>query len=114
MIKDLEVKRKWIEALRSGKYNQGVGYLNADNKYFCCLGVQLDVGGCEWVPEDVFDKNYDNPEIAFINDKEIGTKWSDSYLNEIGLTEKEMNNLIDMNDCRASFEDIADYIEKNL
>jgi len=38
----LEVKKLWIEALRSGKYEQGRGALNKDGK-FCCLGVLCDL-----------------------------------------------------------------------
>ena len=39
----------WAEALRSGEYKQGYGWLNYDNMY-CCLGVayevyQKEVGG---------------------------------------------------------------------
>lgn len=33
-----EIKKLWIEALRSGKYKQGKGKLKRDGKY-CCLGV---------------------------------------------------------------------------
>lgn len=41
-----EIKKRWIEALRSGKYNQGRGYLCKDDS-FCCLGVL-----CELAMED--------------------------------------------------------------
>lgn len=37
-----EVKKKWLEALRSGKYKQDRGYLKTDEGY-CCLGVLCDV-----------------------------------------------------------------------
>lgn len=36
-----EYAEKWVEALRSGKYQQGTGNLCLDNKY-CCLGVLED------------------------------------------------------------------------
>jgi hypothetical protein len=36
------VKAKWLEALRSGEYEQGMGALKKDGKY-CCLGVLCDV-----------------------------------------------------------------------
>lgn len=32
------IRRKWLNALRSGKYKQGKGALEKDGKY-CCLGV---------------------------------------------------------------------------
>lgn len=35
-----EKRKKWIEALRSGKYKQGKGRLhNLEPETFCCLGV---------------------------------------------------------------------------
>lgn len=33
-----EVKKQWVDALRSGRFAQGVGCLNHADKY-CCLGV---------------------------------------------------------------------------
>jgi len=43
---DPELKRKWIKALRSGKYKQGRGQLwrKSDNSY-CCLGVLEAIQG---------------------------------------------------------------------
>lgn len=38
------LKAKWVDALRSGKYTQGHGYLLKDSK-FCCLGVLLEIQG---------------------------------------------------------------------
>jgi hypothetical protein len=37
-----EFKKLWIEALRSGEYQQGTSALNANGK-FCCLGVLCEV-----------------------------------------------------------------------
>jgi len=37
-----EIKERWLEALRSGKYKQTTGYLRDDDG-FCCLGVLCDV-----------------------------------------------------------------------
>lgn len=39
MRMDPNVKRLWIEALRSGKYRQGRGSLHSINEEYCCLGV---------------------------------------------------------------------------
>ena len=35
-------QKLWLEALRSGKYEQGTGCLNKNSKY-CCLGVACDL-----------------------------------------------------------------------
>jgi len=38
------LKAKWVKALRSGEYEQGIGLLHdADRNKFCCLGVLLDI-----------------------------------------------------------------------
>lgn len=38
-----EIKQKWLEALRSGKYHQAVGQLKTTYGSFCCLGVLCDL-----------------------------------------------------------------------
>src|SRR3990172_10147457 len=45
-----ELKQKWVEALRSGKYPQGAIYLRSAKDYFCCIGVLVDVSGYQWPP----------------------------------------------------------------
>lgn len=49
-----EVKRKWLEALRSGEYKQGRSYLHyqqagSGEERFCCLGVLCDLAVREGV-----------------------------------------------------------------
>lgn len=47
-----ENAKLWVEALRSGDYEQGVHHLRGEDGY-CCLGVACDLyrqrGGGEWV-----------------------------------------------------------------
>lgn len=41
-----EVKKKWLNALRSGEYKQGTNFLHKilnDEHMFCCLGVLCDL-----------------------------------------------------------------------
>lgn len=38
-----DVKKKWIKALRSGKYKQTKGKLKSKYNSFCCLGVLCDL-----------------------------------------------------------------------
>jgi len=37
------IKKKWIKALRSGKYKQGKMVLHSTDNKFCCLGVLCDL-----------------------------------------------------------------------
>jgi hypothetical protein len=34
-----EIKQKWVDALRSGKYKQGIEELKDSEGRYCCLGV---------------------------------------------------------------------------
>lgn len=47
-----QIKARWIEALRSGNYQQGKGHLRTGDAY-CCLGVLCDLHaretGQRWV-----------------------------------------------------------------
>lgn len=44
---DIELKSKWVDALRSGNFKQGAGYLEHDGKH-CCLGVLCEIQDPEW------------------------------------------------------------------
>ena len=37
------IKRKWVAALRSGKYAQGQGFLKDEDGGYCCLGVLCSI-----------------------------------------------------------------------
>lgn len=47
-----EIKKQWVDALRSGEYLQGQDLLRDANNKFCCLGVLCDfyskATGVEW------------------------------------------------------------------
>jgi hypothetical protein len=44
-----EHRKLWVEALRSGKYQQARAQLHDDDGAMCCLGVACDVSGLdEW------------------------------------------------------------------
>lgn len=83
-----EIKGKWIEALRSGRYVQYRGALHSFNRNeHCCLGVLWDVCG---QPDSI----------------------DDLWMQHVGETKER---LVAMNDDEEkSFAEIADYIEKNL
>lgn len=89
----------WVSALRSGKYNQGYGYLKTKNGY-CCLGVLCKVAGKNLVYNPGID-DYKNYEWLI---EEIFTT---DELNEIKI------KLMNMNDSKqSSFKNIADYLEE--
>ena len=124
-----EHRRQWVEALRSGKYEQDKGQMRSDDGY-CCLGVACDISGLgEWsgdegdpaytygTDEDQHDTALPEPvkdwlgvesevvtlpeKIAFIDDRD-------------GTGAFNTNALDSANDNGASFKQIADVIERML
>lgn len=108
-----EIKTKWIEALRSGKYNQGTGKLFTDGKTteseldeHCCLGVL----GC------ILHKPFNGDGTSFIVDmSSLARDYIYPALGETGLSNNDMRILYNMNDTQmCTFDEIASYIENNL
>ncbi|HSW91758.1 MAG TPA: hypothetical protein VLG09_03880 [Candidatus Saccharimonadales bacterium] len=104
------VKEKWIKALRSGKYKQGSAHLyDAATESYCCLGVlaEIEVGSVDAARRPTGEE--------FL---------APQFLERFGLTEDEQRHLSKLNDGspfafngpieQHSFEEIANYIEKNL
>jgi len=135
-----DIAKKWIKALRSGKYKQGENYLKRFNSKgqprHCCLGVL-----CE-LYNDTMKKNHkktisveecndeptlDHGYVRFANKDgslpNIVRKWA-GIKNEMGTfsyTEKDAYGtfkgtdcLADLNDTGKKFSAIADIIEKNV
>lgn len=107
-----EIKTKWLEALRSRKYTQGTDYLRGNGKY-CCLGVLCDVVQPEkWGQEDAFGVIPHDPNRKFKFENNVYP--SVELLDQVGLTEDQMQTLVDLNDGGKTFDEIAKYIEENL
>ena len=108
------IKEAWVEALRSGDYKQG-NMLRTEHTpgkpEFCCLGVLLDLGdGGQWCTGDRLYHTREGGVFPSFG----GGRLTSEMLVYIGLTRYQEQDLIDMNDRRASFEKIATYIEENL
>lgn len=94
--------KKWIKALRSGKYTQGTGKLRDKDK-FCCLGVACDL----------YDKNiWLNLDQANVLPYDV-MRWLNlshnegSYYNKGRQTFLTYHNDFD----KYTFSEIADIIE---
>lgn len=116
-----EVKAKWLEALRGGKYGQCITYLRQGDSY-CCLGVLCDLlKPAGWSGED--DEHSDDVRWFNGTHEELPP---DFICQAAGLpeaetvhsSEPERNNATEqlayLNDCGKSFAEIADFIEENL
>ncbi len=116
---NLELKQKWLDALRSGKYKQGTQYLNSSSGY-CCLGVLCEVAGIPAKPEE-----YWSTAMRYDGNNKLLTF---ALQTQFELSPLATDTLMKMNDgwmCYPSaesegsvrkhtFAEIADYIEKEL
>lgn len=116
-----EFKQKWIDALRTGKYQQGRGVLRTDNNCFCCLGVLCDlVDPNGWRSANLIETSVEGTDVSqeahpfYVG--EIGSAVSlPSTLRErLGLHIADVSALIRMNDSGMPFESIAKHIEANV
>ena len=93
----------WLEALRSGDYQQGTGQLCKRGEKFCCLGVLADQLGI-----------LVEPGASIVGDK---VPWTNTYIPDYLLPKYVQIQLSVINDGQMclhahTFEQIADYIEQ--
>lgn len=110
-----EVKEKWIKALESGEYTQGMGYLKSELKgeyFFCCLGVLCDIHanetGNEWDKNDALclDNIY-----SYLGEKSFLPQGLTHWAN---LDPDDISYLVNRNDDGSTFDEISQYIRNNL
>lgn len=132
-----QVKEKWLNALRSGEYEQATGKLKTPQG-FCCLGVLTDLyvkeKNQDWIlrssdPEDIVDEDYYTFEQTDDFLPHSVMKWAglDSNCPEVMIENEDYNEeyddgeceyipqkLSDLNDDGMTFDKIADLIESQL
>jgi hypothetical protein len=106
-----EAEALLIAALRSGEYKQGMNCLR-EGGAFCCLGVASDLyakahPGAEWKPDGTFS---DGERVATIYLTTAVRLWLGWYSPQGSF--KSGLSLANENDRGASFEAIADIIER--
>ncbi len=116
-----EVADKWIEALESGKYEQGKNTLYG-KRGFCCLGVLCDISGLgEWKREKgqinnryvISDTEKVQAWLPETVQKWAGMKSIDgSFLYEVHINGGTYDHLTGMNDYGITFKLIAEIIRK--
>jgi hypothetical protein len=104
--------RKWVEALRSGEFEQGRSRLRKGDQY-CCLGV-----ACELYRREHPDgPDWDDVEGEFAFDgcesmlPDVVRDWLELRTPDGDFGNGDHNTLTYMNDDGCTFEDIADVIE---
>jgi hypothetical protein len=115
---NIENFEKWLHALRSGRYLQGMKYL-WNNGSYCCLGVGCEVSGVDETPWrmnqlapgwfiDWLGIPALDPEGEPIEDllNFLGTF-------DIGIMDDRSITAASMNDSGKSFDTIADWLHVN-
>lgn len=119
MPKTIKMKRadfkKWIAALRSGKYKQGYKALKDDTGGYCCLGVLQHclVGDVERTTASNIPKLY--PSKVWL--RERGITFNNQALAGAPNVDDGHGGLIAvdvLNDLHTSFSKIADMLEKHV
>lgn len=99
--------KKWVEALRSGKYEQGIGALCKDGRY-CCLGVAVEVARDNGVACDEIRDTDESLGGVFATVREwVGLADCAGDFSKSNFS----TSLASVNDNGKSFAEIADIVE---
>jgi len=108
---DQNIKEQWVEALRSGKYEQGRCWLRHKDK-FCCLGVLCDLHAqatnCDWEEYNNIGNYLDSDEV--LPGKVV--KWAGLDSEDPFINKERVSSYND--DRRLDFDQMSDLIESNL
>lgn len=112
-----EIKKRWVDALRSGEYQQTHGNL-WDSDGFCCLGVLSDLavkdGVVEWDLGVIQDPETDHRSAGLLHDKVIDWAGLERRDPEVTDQKDRPTTLSIINDMGEPFTVIADIIEEQL
>ena len=119
-----EIKTKWIEALRSGKYDQGMGNLKvgvSNDPAYCCLGVLCELAAEAGVipPGQLLEHEPNNYSHYFLGEDEFlpdeVMTWANLDSNNGAFSDRFGEScLTDLNDNGKSFDDLADIIDEHF
>jgi len=111
-----EHRKQWVDALRSGEYEQVTGHMRAGDK-FCCLGVACDISGLgEWKLLNAYDVST-KAQAYHIDGIYNGVGLPAPVIDWLGVTHYKVRyagkelTLTMANDVGFSFNEIADIIE---
>jgi hypothetical protein len=117
-----EIKKQWVEALRSGNYNGARGCLRSDNNSFCVEGILCKIhskatqtpwnygkylGHKYGIPNEVVE--WAGLQSQIVNNTNNGGDFGDSI--HIKIPNITLDRL---NDMGMPFSEIADLIDQHL
>lgn len=104
---------KWVEALRSGDYTQGIGALasfEGESVQYCCLGVASEISGVCQIKKDAMSDG--RGVLAYDGSRSFLPMSVQEWLGVDGdAPDVRAGALSAINDDGASFAEIADLIE---
>ena len=121
-----KIKTKWLKALRSNEYDQGIArllrvvHLEEEERHeFCCLGVLCDLYARETKGKAGFvfeTEDYSTIGVFYDTKKDCSTNNLTSEIRKwANLSDKDEIKLMNLNDQEEySFKQIADWIKDNL
>ncbi len=117
-----DIKRKWTAALNSGEFQQGQGFLRAEEEgqdKYCCLGVLCELyareTGEKWVESPTDTAKGNKKTYGFLGKKAF-LPWDVVTWASLGTDDpgEDDESLVTMNDEGKSFQEIAEVIERTL
>jgi hypothetical protein len=119
-----EIATIWTDALRSGKYKQGMGRLRTANNTFCCLGVLCDLAvdaGVLPAPKLEAARLYAYEDLTYQDNCKVSTlpedvrKWAGmNTLSGYFSIDEAGDSLTQLNDRGVTFTKIADIIDLHV
>ena len=115
-----DIKKEWLNALSSGEYRKGEGsfYRETTNSY-CCLGVLHDIllkkkgSNCSEYLEEIYGS-----QVLASKGSYGGYVFDDSSLEILEENHDDQMKwtipLYTLNDSNETWEEVIEYIEKNL
>jgi hypothetical protein len=114
-----DIKKLWLDTLRSEKYEQGVEALKSTNDKFCCLGVLCDLHRTH-TGQGYWKEHTEGTYCYFISEEDCDSGILPQAVSDwAGLSDENPvigdGTATEYNDeRRLSFSEISDLIEKNL
>jgi hypothetical protein len=108
--KQADFRRRWVEALRSGRYTKGTCSLRSAVNEYCVWGVACDLfDDTRWqIEEDDFVYHY-----ILVPDLGCRAMPPADVMLAAGMTDTQIVDLMNLNDSgNTSFDDVAAEIER--
>ena len=103
------LQTQWLEALESGKYEQGLQRLKINNKY-CCLGIVCELAGLahDGFSRFISPEGRHNAHLPHYLAEQYG------FFSDDGVVDGDSSDsLVRRNDSGSSFAEIAAFIRAN-